>query len=408
MLEPRPYTPRPAGRSTIQGRYAGLLPFAVLASMAVFGGPTRAWAMPLERLVSPRPSHWVLDTTGTLSPRDISMIDSRVEEVRQRTGGEIAVVVVDSTDGQPPRDYATALANRWLIGDQAKRNGILILLAKSDRRAEIALAKGIDGERETGVARDIMERSMVPRFKAGDYPGGLYAGVEGAAERILDDPGTPAGSDPLRAGSGSAVSDQGSKGLVGSPGASDTGAAHSPFQIETARDHERFWGITLSLLILGGSVAFLLQRRPRSCPKCREPMVRLQPEQETAYLDEGQEKEREIDSIDYKIWLCLGCHTVDVRPVGRFLSPYRSCPSCHSKTMWIGSLPLVAATQMEGGVIELTERCKRCPYLRTYRQSTPRLARPSAALPSSSTSSSTRSRSGGGGSFRGGGARGSW
>lgn len=172
----------------IPRRSAVVAPLALAALLVSFsaweGAPLRA--VPFERLVSPRPAHWVLDTTGTLTAAEVKSLDARVEAARERSGGEIAVVVIDSTDGRPPRDYATALANRWLIGDQALQNGILILLAKKDRRAEIALGKGIAGEREALLAREILEGEMAPRFQAGDWAGGLLAGVEGAAGRILD------------------------------------------------------------------------------------------------------------------------------------------------------------------------------------------------------------------------------
>lgn len=153
-------------------------------------------AIPLDRLPSPRPTHWVLDTTRTLRPQEIARLEAEAAAAKARTGGEIAVVVVDSTDGRPAHDYATALANRWLLGDQAKRNGVLVLLAVADRRAEIALGKGIDGERERTIARDLLERDMAPRFRQGDWAGGLLAGVRGAAGRILPGSGEPSRRRP--------------------------------------------------------------------------------------------------------------------------------------------------------------------------------------------------------------------
>ena len=176
-------------------RAFGLLALSPFVYALAFAPAPPLLAIPLDRLVSPRPAHWVLDTTATLSPQEIGRIDAEAEGARRRTGGEIAVVVVDSTGGLSAREYATALANRWLVGDQGLRNGVLILLAKADRRSEIALGKGIDGERERRIARDLLEREMAPRFRAGDWAGGLLAGVRGAGGRILpgsgERPGRP-------------------------------------------------------------------------------------------------------------------------------------------------------------------------------------------------------------------------
>src|SRR5688572_15060985 len=88
-----------------------------------------AWAVSVDKVVPPRPGHWVSDATGTLSAKDIAALDALGSELDQSGKGQLAVVLVGSTDGRVPRTYATELFNRWGIGHATKNNGVLLFLA---------------------------------------------------------------------------------------------------------------------------------------------------------------------------------------------------------------------------------------------------------------------------------------
>jgi uncharacterized protein len=113
--------------------------FLTLALLA----PAALRAVAVDRLASPLPAHRVLDQTGTLTPQDFALLDGKARAASERSGGDVVVVLVDSTDGVVPRAYATELANRWLVGGEEGRNGILLLFARNDRKAEIVDRKSV-------------------------------------------------------------------------------------------------------------------------------------------------------------------------------------------------------------------------------------------------------------------------
>jgi uncharacterized protein len=383
---------------------------------AVASGPLLA--VPVDRLFSPRPAHWVLDQTATLSAADVAAIDAVVDAARARTGGEIAVVLIDSTDGRPARDYATELGNRWRLGDQGLDNGVVLLVAKGDRRAEIALGKGIDDGHRALVAQEIMNQEMVPRFKEGDYAAGVVAGVRACAERILD----------ARLATSAPIAPDGERAPVPAPvpvipdppAPLPPGAEAPPFARGVVT-----W---VASLLAAGILGFVLLRRPRRCAKCKVKMVLLDEATDDTYLKPAEKLEERLGSVDYKVWVCPACSTVEVDRHGRFLSRYQTCPDCQARTLEVESTTLRYATYDYGGLERFDEKCLSCPYRNSYERQTPPRTRPSAdssrgssafassfAASSSSTSgsesassSSSGSGGGGGGSFSGGGASGSW
>ena len=174
-------------------RPLGLVLLVVLAAAP-------AGAVTVEGVPSPRPGGWTVDLTGTLRAEDVQALDRLGEEVKAQTGAELAVVLIDSTDGRPHREFATALSNRWGIGDREKDNGVLVFAALADRAAEIVLGDGIDGPEQVRIAEEIMQGEMVPRFRAGDPGAAVFHGALACAQRIL-------GATPAAAGmpSGSIV-----------------------------------------------------------------------------------------------------------------------------------------------------------------------------------------------------------
>ncbi|MGC4115757.1 MAG: TPM domain-containing protein [Myxococcales bacterium] len=380
-----------------------------------------AAAVPPERIPDPRPGSRVVDLTGTLQVKDLQAIDEQAE--RGKAGGELVVVVIDSVDGAVPREYTTRLFNRWRLDSGSRNKGVLLLAALKDRKAEIVVGDGF----ASGVASftdAVMNGTVVPHFKAGHPREALVAGATALVDKLLlaseaptvalardreadtarasqnaPSPGTPSPMTPL------------SRAPIPA-GPSPTSPDDEPPLLDrlarTADDNPLpVWG-GLGGALLGGflGVRRYLRNKPRICPSCHVPMVRLDEATDDAHLSAGEQKEEELGSVDYDIWMCE-CGQVTKERYGAFFTSYSRCPRCSYKTVHSTSRTLRAATYDHSGTAEVTEDCKHCSYHRTYTRTIPRRERPKPTTRSSSSFGGS-SRSSGGGSSSGRGSSGSW
>jgi uncharacterized protein len=140
----------------------------------------------LEEIPNPRPADWSVDLTGSIPPAVRREIDRLGDEVKAKTGAEIAVVVVGSLHGAPAHDFAVRLFNAKGIGDRTRNDGVLVFAALDDHDAEIVLGSGIDNEQSRRTSREIMQSEMIPLFRAGDPGLAVLTGARSCAERILN------------------------------------------------------------------------------------------------------------------------------------------------------------------------------------------------------------------------------
>ncbi len=180
-MSPRP---RPA--------HAALVVTAVLAAMMVTTVDVGARPTPL-----PTPLGFVSDFAHVIDPATAAALEGRIDELRRKTGSEIAVVTVPSVKPETTFDYAMHLAEAWKPGAAGKDNGVLFLIAVADRDMFIVTGYGIGGALPDGLVGEIRDREIVPRFRAGDMAGGIRAGVERMAAIIAREYGvTLSGAPP--------------------------------------------------------------------------------------------------------------------------------------------------------------------------------------------------------------------
>jgi uncharacterized protein len=152
---------------------------AVIAAMAT---ATASAALPA------RPDGPILDAADIISPADEAALDAKLRAYNQTTGRAIIVATVPSLDGMEIEDYAQDLAETWGIGGQESENGLLFLVAPNERRLRIATARGLQ-ERMTDIMSGRIIRDVVtPRFKDGDFSGGIVAGVDAIIAQLDMDP----------------------------------------------------------------------------------------------------------------------------------------------------------------------------------------------------------------------------
>lgn len=120
----------------------------------------------------------VIDTTGTLDAAQRSALDHKLAEFERSAGTQIVVLMVPSTAPEDIAGYANRVADTWKIGRRDVGDGVLLLVAKNDRRMRIEVARALEGALPDLAAHRIIERDIAPAFKAGDYARGLDAGVD--------------------------------------------------------------------------------------------------------------------------------------------------------------------------------------------------------------------------------------
>ena len=191
---------------TLPGRLSALLPAAALALLALLLALFAGAGSAQEVQPVPALAGRVIDATGTLTPEQVRALDERLAALERQRGSQVVVLIVASTQPEDIAAYAQRVADHWKIGRREVGDGVLVVVAKDDRKVRIEVAKALEGAIPDLAASRIIEQTIVPAFRAGDFPGGLNAAVGRIAERIGSEAaneGLPAPA-PRRQGGGGA------------------------------------------------------------------------------------------------------------------------------------------------------------------------------------------------------------
>jgi uncharacterized protein len=127
----------------------------------------------------------VVDQTATLSSDDIAMLTQRLKDLETRKGSQVAVLIVPTTEPEAIEQFSIRVAEAWKIGRRKIDDGALLVVAKNDRKLRIEVGYGLEGALPDVTARRIIDEYIVPRFRTGDFAGGISAGVDRMI-RIVD------------------------------------------------------------------------------------------------------------------------------------------------------------------------------------------------------------------------------
>lgn len=159
---------------------------ALLAIILIASG------LPVAQAQSPLPvpalAAHVLDQTGTLDGAQRSSMEARLVELEQREGSQVVVLMVESTAPEDIASFANRVASTWKIGRAEVGDGVLIVVAKSDRKMRIEVAKTLEGAIPDLAAARIIDQAMKPKFRENDFAGGLNAAIDQLAARIAGEP----------------------------------------------------------------------------------------------------------------------------------------------------------------------------------------------------------------------------
>ncbi len=126
----------------------------------------------------------VIDQTGTLTAAQREALEAKLAAFEQQAGSQIVVLMVPTTQPEDIAAYAQRVGDQWKIGRRTVGDGLLLVVAKNDRRVRIEVAKALEGAVPDLAAKQIIDRAITPAFKTGDYAGGLNAGLDQLIARI--------------------------------------------------------------------------------------------------------------------------------------------------------------------------------------------------------------------------------
>ncbi len=187
---------RTAPRVPGSGRQ-GLLAW-LLVALLTWGLGAAAWAQDVQPV--PALSARVVDTVGLLQPADRAALERKLADFEAQAGPQIVLLLVATTQPEDIASYAQRVADTWKIGRRQIGDGLLLVVARDDRKVRIEVAKALEGAVPDLAARQIIGQALSPAFKRGDYAAGLNAGVDGLIARVRGE-GLPAPA-PTAAGRG--------------------------------------------------------------------------------------------------------------------------------------------------------------------------------------------------------------
>jgi uncharacterized protein len=157
-----------------------VLRWLILVLALCGAGPLQAQAL----LPVPALSARVIDQTGTLDEAQRSALEARLAAFEAEAGPQIVLLMVPTTQPEDIAAYAFRVADSWKIGRRDVGDGLLVVVAKNDRRVRIEVARALEGAVPDLAARQIIDRALRPAFRADDYAGGLNAALDQLFARL--------------------------------------------------------------------------------------------------------------------------------------------------------------------------------------------------------------------------------
>jgi uncharacterized protein len=130
----------------------------------------------------------VVDDAGVMTAQSRSRVEAKSKDLEDKSGIQLVVATVKSLQGGDIETYANQLFRYWKLGEAKKNNGVLLLVAPTEHKVRIEVGYGLEGTLTDAASSVIISSVIVPRFKAGDYSGGVEAGVDGIISILSTDP----------------------------------------------------------------------------------------------------------------------------------------------------------------------------------------------------------------------------
>jgi uncharacterized protein len=138
-------------------------------------------------LVFPQLTGRVVDEAGILDAATKTALEKKLADFESKTTAQLVVVTLKSLQGTSIEDFGYQLGRHWGIGQKEKNSGALLIVAPNERKVRIEVGYGLEGDLTDAVSRLIIENSILPRFKTGDFAGGITRGVDDIIQVLSGD-----------------------------------------------------------------------------------------------------------------------------------------------------------------------------------------------------------------------------
>ena len=133
----------------------------------------------------------VTDKTNTLTPDQQHALETKLVALDDSTSTQVSVIIIPTTGGISISEYNQQLGRNWGVGDKRYNNGVILLIAKNDRKLDIAVGYGLEGALSDYTSRHIIDDIIVPRFKGDDYYRGIDDGVDAITAAVKGEYNAP-------------------------------------------------------------------------------------------------------------------------------------------------------------------------------------------------------------------------
>jgi len=154
------------------------------------GALLAGFALAAEVAVPPLKAR-VTDLTGTLSASQIQNLESRLRDFERGKGSQIAVLMLPSTEPETIEEYSIRVAEAWKVGRARVDDGVILVVAKNDRKLRVEVGRGLEGAIPDAVAKRVVSDVITPHFRSGDFYGGIAAGTD-SLMKVIEGESLPA------------------------------------------------------------------------------------------------------------------------------------------------------------------------------------------------------------------------
>ncbi len=170
-----------------------LLSLSLLLGSAIVGAaPALSEAAPATgEIATPALKSRVTDLTGTLNAAEQQALEQKLATFEQRKGSQLALLIVASTGNETIEQFGIRVAEQWKLGRKGTDDGLLLIVAKADRTLRIEVGYGLEGVIPDAIAKRVISETIVPKFKTGDFAGGIDAGLSQLMSLVDGEPLPP-------------------------------------------------------------------------------------------------------------------------------------------------------------------------------------------------------------------------
>jgi uncharacterized protein len=156
---------------------------ALLVAILAFTGQVAGADVPVPPLTAR-----VTDETGTLTAEQRSSLEQTLKDFEAQKGSQISVLIVPTTQPETIEQYSMRVVEQWKLGRKSVDDGALLIVARNDRALRIEVGYGLEGALNDATSNRIITETIVPRFKQGDFYGGIAAGVDSIMHVVNGEP----------------------------------------------------------------------------------------------------------------------------------------------------------------------------------------------------------------------------